>query len=369
MGKLVSGGNSHQLRSERRLAGRIQSAIEDKLKSAVMSESSTPTPSETNSIRQKLHEIYTSTPLWTGVGVLVGLIISQLSVRYAIVVVSVFVWVIATVDVFKVGLFKGRKWSVLANSASSFIVAVILAGISYGTWKLAPPQKDAPTLDQQIDAFARRFPWIANPPQSPDQTKQAKQTVTTITVSPVPKLKISLSYGKKDERTLTLDNRNGDSDLTDFEVNGLGYYLDKKGVANEQARVESHYVLPGPLNFKPFAVAKGKTKRIDLSSARYGIAIRMYRPENEALRSFDDMWHYICLRLKFTQEATGEKWVHYVVMSPSGDLYLLAEQPEHTGSKGQMEQGGQKGWPYTISSAIKADARAYYGTEFREYEP
>jgi hypothetical protein len=78
--------------------------------------------------------------------------------------VSFLVWVIFTFEIVKVGLFEKRK--IVLNFTASIGMAVVLAGALYGAWKLSPPAKDPPSLDQQLDALAKRFPWLTKPPPS-----------------------------------------------------------------------------------------------------------------------------------------------------------------------------------------------------------
>ena len=69
----------------------------------------------------------------------------------------------------------------------------------------------------------------------------------------------------------------------------------------------------------------------------------------------------------FTKEDTGETFVHYIVVSPYTTSLDLAEHPEATG--GGAQQPNAEGFPYSVPTTIKADARAFYGTEYREYKP
>ena len=97
-----------------------------------------------------------------------------------------------------------------------------------------------------------------------------------IIVCGLPKLKISLTYGKREDRTLILDNSKGGSKLRDFVINGLEYQLHMRGVMNGQARIEQRNPLPGPLNFKPFDIEKGATKPCNLNQGQSAIAIHMH---------------------------------------------------------------------------------------------
>jgi hypothetical protein len=205
---------------------------------------------------------------------------------------------------------------------------------------------------------------LANPPQQVETTP-----APTIVVSSLPKLKISLTTGKREDRTLIFDNSRGDSKLRDFLMTGLEYYLDPQGVATQHAKIVQRNVLPGPLNFSRFDIGKGMTKRFDLNGdVRSAFAIHMHDvPDNQG-RAFDDTRHYICLRILFTQDDTAETFVHYIVMSPYGDLFQMTEHPENEGS-GPAQQPGDEGWPYSIVRVIKQDAREFYGMEYREYQP
>jgi hypothetical protein len=308
---------------------------------------------------KKLWTFWGSTPVWGGIGVIAGAIASQLSLK----LLFVAVWGIFLFESIRVEFFSGKVKKVVGN----VVTGILLAAIFLGLYRLSPKPKESSTLDQEADAVvdkaARKFPWLANPPKQ-DESKPT----STVVVSAFPKLKISLTSGKRDERTLILDNTKGNSKLEAFIITGLEYYLDMRGVAVGQARIEQRNPLPGPLNFDQFDIEKGATKRFNLNQGQSGIAIHMHDPQNETLRTFDDMRRYICLRILFTQSDTAETWVHYLVMSPYGDLFLMAEQPEHSGS-GPSQKAGDEGWPYSIVRVVKQDARDFYGTEYREYQP
>src|SRR6266852_570826 len=287
----------------------------------------------------KVSIFWGSTPVWGAIGVLIGAIASQISLKLLLLAVWATLWV----EFVRVGFFPSYLIRRICNTA----VGIALAVVFILMWPHIKPKEPA-TLDQQADVVinraAKKFPWLTNPPKEPGPKTPPS---SAIIVSGLPKLKISLTSGKRDDRTLILDNTKGDSQLGNFLINGLECYLDMKGVVNASAKIDQCNSLPGPLNFKPFDIEKGATKRFNLNEGQSAIAIHMHDPKDEALRSFDDMRRYICLRIIFTQSATAETFVHYLVMSPYGDLFLLAEQPEHSGSGPPLKPGGE-GWPYSI---------------------
>ena len=352
----MAGGNSHQRKMERKAEERIRKAVEDNLRQAPVIAAQPPVREpEKSTIWQKVGRYWGSTPVWGVIGMLFGAIASQVSLRLLFIIA----WGALFAEFVRIRLFTKLRWRIAGNGVAAISIGILL----FLMWRVTPQPKEPPTLDQAMNAVATKFPWLANPP------KQAEaKPASTIVVSPLPKLKISLSSGKRTDRTLTLDNSKDESALRNFIINGLGYYLDMRGVANSQAKIEDRYVIPGPLNFKPFDVKAGEIKRIDLNEGRYGIGIHMHDVTDGGGRAFDDMRHYICLRLLFTKDDTAETFVHYVVLSPYGDLFLVAEQPENSGG-GVPQKPGEEGWPYSIVRVIKENAREFYGMQYREYQP
>lgn len=308
-------------------------------------------------VKKRISRLWESTSAWGAISVLAAFMISQLSLKF----VFVLVWGTLWVDFVRAEIFS-RKWP---RRIGQIAVGVALAVFFIEVWPYAKPKVPA-TLDQQADVViekaAKKFPWLANPPKQ-NESKPA----STVVVSSEPKLKITLTSGTPDNRMLILDNTKGASKLQTFIITGLEYYLDMNGVAMGQAIIQQRGSLPGPLNFDPFDIEKGATKRFNLNEGQSAIAIHMHDPKDGAFRAMDSVRRYICLRIVFTQTDTAETFVHYQVMSPYGDLFLMAEQPEHSGS-GPPQKAGDEGWPYSIVRVIKEDARRYYGTEYREYQ-
>jgi hypothetical protein len=176
----------------------------------------------------------------------------------------------------------------------------------------------------------------------------------------VPNLQIALN----EKEILILDNTKGSSDLRDFRVTAVEYYLDLQSIVHQQVKIISRNPIGGDLDFEHFDVKAGEVKEIDLNQGRYG-DIRVYLRKQPEIA--DVQVHYLCLRLVFTSEDTGETFVHYVVVSPYNDGLAWGERPDRVGA-GQAE-GNSEGFPYNIPRTIKADARSFYGTEFREYKP
>jgi hypothetical protein len=178
-----------------------------------------------------------------------------------------------------------------------------------------------------------------------------------------PKMQISLTRGK----TLVLDNHKGDAALLDFQINAREYRLNAQGIANDHAQIDDGETIGGDLDFEHFDVKAGEIKRVDLTEGRYGYVLRMRRAD-DGLHSFDSLIYYLCLRVTFTNENSGERFVHYVVLSPYAHGFDLAEHPEAAGGASPSPPGTE-GYPFSIARVIKADARFYYGTELREYQP
>ena len=172
----------------------------------------------------------------------------------------------------------------------------------------------------------------------------------------IPKVQFSMDYNKK----ITIDNSKGNR-LSDFKVNALDYFLDPKGFPSQEVKILKRESIGGDINFEHFDVAAREVKTIDpRTNIRYAFIIQ------EAKTPFDDMFHFICLRILFTNEDTGERFVHYIVFAPYVGGIDSAEHPEDTAGESTP---GTKGYSFHITQNIKEDARIYYGNEYREYHP
>src|ERR1700685_2817244 len=133
---------------------------------------------------KKLSTFWSSTPLWGGIGVLVGAIASQLSLK----LLFVAVWGVFLFEFIRVGFFPGKVRKIVGNLLMGFALGIMFLSL----YKLSPKPKEPPTLDQQADAVVdkagKKFPWLANPPKQ-SESKPASPVV----VADFPKLKMIVS--------------------------------------------------------------------------------------------------------------------------------------------------------------------------------
>jgi hypothetical protein len=169
--------------------------------------------------------------------------------------------------------------------------------------------------------------------------------------------------------TITIDNSKGESGLGDFQINALEYMLDMNSFARGRAVIALRNAIGGDVDFKHFDVGAGKVERISQSNPRYWFVLRLHRlPDGDPDVAFDSQIHYLCLRFVFTKQDTGEKFVHYIVISPYVNGFDLAQHPERAAGS-EKPGSGNEGFPFSIARTIKQDARAFYGTEYHEYQP
>jgi hypothetical protein len=155
-------GNSHQRKMVKKAEERIAKAVTGR----VLENMETPIHSSSDGVEpvpprlsSKLGTFWGSTPAWTGIGMLVGVFAPLLSLQ----LLFVGVWGIFFFEFIRVGFFKGKVAKWLGNAVAGCVFAVVF----FVVWKVSPRPKQPPTLDQEMSAFAQKFPWIASaPPQA-----------------------------------------------------------------------------------------------------------------------------------------------------------------------------------------------------------
>lgn len=113
-------------------------------------------PSQTDSLGTKLWKLGESPIAWGGVGVLFGAIASLISLKYLFVATGI----VLGVALIRINFFE-RLW-VLWRVAGNVVLCCIVAVGLMGLWRVIPKPKEPPTLDQIVDAFSQKFPWLAN---------------------------------------------------------------------------------------------------------------------------------------------------------------------------------------------------------------
>jgi len=201
----MAGGSSHQRKVVKKV---IKKALEEGLQAHLPVAAPKSSDEERPTVWQKIGHFWGSTPIWGGLALLIGVVASQLSLK----LLFVAVWGVFVFEFMRAGFIRTKK------ILGVFLVAVIFGICFLGLWKIYPKPKESPTLDQQLNAFAAKFPGLSNHLNPSIPTK----IVETKIISTQPTLQISVT----DKKVLILDNTSGDSDLMDFQINGLGYCLE-----------------------------------------------------------------------------------------------------------------------------------------------
>lgn len=147
------GGNSAQRRKDRR---QIEAQVEQALIRLGAQAPASGTVQAVNvsepEAARKLHSFSVSTPSWTAIGLLGGIFLS----RFSVWVASFMGWVILVVDFAarRVFSYGWKRWLGLIGYALFWATALIVMT------RFAP--KGPATLDQEMDALAKRFPVLGS---------------------------------------------------------------------------------------------------------------------------------------------------------------------------------------------------------------
>ena len=88
------------------------------------------------------------------------MLLGAIFTHFSVFLVYGLTWLLAVGEFIRVGFFR-KSW---AKVLGSVFFALFTATILFGVWKITPRSDSPPTLDQQIDAFAKRFPWLTHEP-------------------------------------------------------------------------------------------------------------------------------------------------------------------------------------------------------------
>jgi hypothetical protein len=149
----MSGGNSKQRRRYARELHKALSAMgiiatPDKKSPAMV----TPEPFD---VGKRVSTFWRSTPVWGGIGVLIGVIGAQLSQKMSFVAV----WGVLFLEFINCKFFPRNR---VVSLAGNLLAGIVIAALLFGMWQVTPRPKDPPSLDQQMEAFARRFPFLGS---------------------------------------------------------------------------------------------------------------------------------------------------------------------------------------------------------------
>jgi hypothetical protein len=118
--------------------------------------------SEVETTRRKFSIFWGSTPAWAVIGMIAGVVASQWSLK----VLFVVAWGVFFGEFIRVKFFEKRTAKIIGNG----LAGIILVLVFYTGWKFTPKPKEIPTLDQQINALAQKFPWLSSAPSAPAVT-------------------------------------------------------------------------------------------------------------------------------------------------------------------------------------------------------
>jgi hypothetical protein len=119
--------------------------------------------------KEKLRTFWSSTPFWAVLCMLVGAVGSQLSLNLLFFIG----WAVVLFEFIRMGFVDSRKFRVVGNSIAGLLLAVLFVGL----WRISPKPQTPPSLDQEMDAFARRFPFLKSQAATPqmDELKSVEQ--------------------------------------------------------------------------------------------------------------------------------------------------------------------------------------------------
>lgn len=162
---MANGGNSHQRKMARKAETRLAESVTELVLEKFGRKEEQRKEAEVSKARilwRKAREFWLSTPVWGALGVLAGLLLSQFSRVLAFALVGFAMWA----EFLRIGFFNTRITKWFGNIAAGIVIAAILVGI----WKVAGTPKEAPTVDQEVKAFAKNFPWLSEPPRVENKT-------------------------------------------------------------------------------------------------------------------------------------------------------------------------------------------------------
>jgi hypothetical protein len=155
----MGGGNSHQ----RSVQKALDKKVEKEVSKAVAKHLGTPArPQAIVSVavknnRAKFREFLESPVLWGGIGILIGAIASPLTFKY----LFILAWLVIVVAVLKENLWesypKTTKW------LASILACAVVMIFAFFMWKVIPKPKEPPSIDETINAFTKKFPFLSNP--------------------------------------------------------------------------------------------------------------------------------------------------------------------------------------------------------------
>jgi hypothetical protein len=127
--------------------------------------------SKASRLPKKIAALWNSHPAWGAIGVLLGILFEHLSR----LLLFVGVWAVLLVEIIRIGFFRSRlqKWIGIPATL------LILSGIFFGIWIIAPPPQEKPLLDTKIgselDAILHNTekgssPIVVTTPPPPEHT-------------------------------------------------------------------------------------------------------------------------------------------------------------------------------------------------------
>jgi hypothetical protein len=142
-GMQSSGGSSTNRRRFKRLVANVESALVEKTSSSATQQPAT--LSLGNAGKTKLQDFWTSTPLWSGITMLLAVIFSHVSV----LLVYALAWILIFVEFVRVDFFTARAVKIW----SRLLFGICLMGVLCGIWRVTPSSPKPPILDQRADTL------------------------------------------------------------------------------------------------------------------------------------------------------------------------------------------------------------------------
>lgn len=123
---------------------------------------------ERKSARRKLWEYLEGPWFWGGMGLLLGAVAANVSLRR----IFIIGFIPMAIGILCKRLFDGKVW--WKRAIGNVLVLVLMAGLLFGGWKVSPKPKELeepPTLQEIVDAVGRKLGF----PQQPSQATSKKE--------------------------------------------------------------------------------------------------------------------------------------------------------------------------------------------------
>ncbi len=266
---------------------------------------------------------------------LAGALISPHTFKY----LYIFAYFVVCVGFLRARLFTGlQSWilSVVAN-----LIVCSLLGIAFWTiWPIVPQSKEPPSLDEQLDAFGRKFPilnGLLRENQKPNEIVQAIPVYPAVDfILAEEKFEPGIAIDHVRRLDLTVYNK-GKIKIKDVRLRVTEYVL-KLNTLVPATSLTAHgkyeQVIEGFTRFTEDSIIKsiatnGKSPTVNLTEMK---PFHFIRPPNSGNPQSSNERYYA---LRFTFDGgNGGTYCHYLVVSGQYEYILPIDQPKTTATVG-----------------------------------